>query len=280
MSIETVMAAHVIPMQPVPSSVTANLDLIRPVRAVLFDIYGTLLISGAGGIRTSKRSRASDEKVDSLLKRYAIDLSAGTLFNQYIHEIEAARAKLKSQGIANPEVDVESIWAKILPLSDPSVIRNFAAEFEMLTNPVYPMPGLLPMLEHLRSAGVVLGLISNAQFFTPHLFSLFCGALPEQLGFSPQLLIYSYEYGKAKPSPLLFDLAWENLEKMEIDPESVLYVGNDLRNDVRSAQEVGFMAALFAGDRRSLRLRQDDPGCKNIAPDLVITHLEQLKEII
>jgi len=51
-------------------------------------------------------------------------------------------------------------------------------------------------------------------------------------------------------------------------------------NDIYPAQKVGFQTALFAGDKRSLRLRNDDPRCKNLKPDLVITDLIQLLDHI
>jgi putative hydrolase of the HAD superfamily len=47
-------------------------------------------------------------------------------------------------------------------------------------------------------------------------------------------------------------------------------------NDMLPAYAEGFQTALFAGDKRSLRLREDDPRCKNLSPDLVITDLRQL----
>jgi putative hydrolase of the HAD superfamily len=47
-------------------------------------------------------------------------------------------------------------------------------------------------------------------------------------------------------------------------------------NDIYPARKAGFTTALFAGDKRSLRLRQDDPRCANISADLVITDLYQL----
>ncbi len=59
-------------------------------------------------------------------------------------------------------------------------------------------------------------------------------------------------------------------------PEEILYLGNDIRNDIWPAQAEGFRTALFAGDRRSLRLRADDPDCGNVRPDWVVTGLEQL----
>jgi putative hydrolase of the HAD superfamily len=49
-----------------------------------------------------------------------------------------------------------------------------------------------------------------------------------------------------------------------------------MRNDIWPAQETGLKTALFAGDRLSLRRREDDPDCRKTKPDLEITHLEQL----
>jgi putative hydrolase of the HAD superfamily len=46
--------------------------------------------------------------------------------------------------------------------------------------------------------------------------------------------------------------------------------------DIWPATRLGFKTALFAGDRRSLRLREDDERCRVLQPDLVIDQLEQL----
>ena len=51
-------------------------------------------------------------------------------------------------------------------------------------------------------------------------------------------------------------------------------------NDIFPAQKVGFKTALFAGDQRSLRLRADDPRCRELTPDLVVTDLGQLIGLI
>jgi putative hydrolase of the HAD superfamily len=49
-------------------------------------------------------------------------------------------------------------------------------------------------------------------------------------------------------------------------------------NDIFPAKITGFQTALFAGDKRSLRRRTDDPRCRNLKPDLVVTDLGQLIE--
>jgi putative hydrolase of the HAD superfamily len=63
---------------------------------------------------------------------------------------------------------------------------------------------------------------------------------------------------------------------MGVEPSAVLYVGNDMLKDIHPARSVGFRTALFAGDRRSLRLRQEDSRCRKLSPDLIVTDLGQL----
>jgi putative hydrolase of the HAD superfamily len=49
--------------------------------------------------------------------------------------------------------------------------------------------------------------------------------------------------------------------------------------DIWPATQLGFKTALFAGDGRSLRLREDDERCRAVQPDLVIDHLSQLAQL-
>ena len=125
-----------------------------------------------------------------------------------------------------------------------------------------------------------MGIISNAQFYTPYLFKWFLNSDLEGLGFKRDLLIFSYRLGFAKPSTFLFQTASKKLSNMNISADSVLYVGNDMLNDIYPAKKTEFNAALFAGDKRSLRLRRDDSRCKNLSPDLVITDLIQILDYI
>ena len=121
-----------------------------------------------------------------------------------------------------------------------------------------------------------MGIISNAQFFTPYLFNWFLDSSPGDLGFKSDLIFYSYKSGHAKPSPVMFDAAAKNIMNMDISLHSVLYIGNDMLNDIYPAKMVGFKTALFAGDARSLRLRENHPKCQNLSPDIVIIDLLQL----
>jgi putative hydrolase of the HAD superfamily len=140
------------------------------------------------------------------------------------------------------------------------------------------MPHLRECLGGLRAAGLLLGTVSNAQFYTRDLFEALLGEPVENCGFDPKLQYYSYQYGSAKPGLELFRLAAGALDDRGIAAAEALYVGNDMLNDILPAQSLGFRTALFAGDARSLRRHAGDPRLAKIAPDLVVTDLMSLSE--
>jgi putative hydrolase of the HAD superfamily len=252
----------------VPGSGPGKKPVPAGIKAVLFDLYGTLFISGAGEIAADPESAAGEE--DALA-------AMGAYFRQAVGERHRAA---RDAGTAWPEVVVEEIWAEyrgVFPGGKAGMSpRELALRYELAVNPVYPMSHALETLTALARRGVTLGIISNAQFFSPLLFDAFFNAPPEKLGFDPDLLIYSFKEGEAKPSSRLFAKARELLARRGIGAAETLYAGNDMRNDIVPAAAAGFGAALFAGDRRSLRLRQDDPACAGRRPLLVLKDLQEL----
>ena len=76
----------------------------------------------------------------------------------------------------------------------------------------------------------------------------------------------------------MFERAADSLAARGIVGDEVLYVGNDMLNDVMPAASVGFRTALCAGDARSLRLREGDERIMGVSPDLVLSDLAQLDE--
>ena len=155
-------------------------------------------------------------------------------------------------------------------------LERLAVEYEARANPVWPMPGLTACLRSLRKNRLLLGIISNGQFYTQELFPALLGQRAEFWGFDSELQYYSYQHGRAKPAPELYEMAARALRRRGVKPAGVLYAGNDMLNDIRPARAVGFRTALFAGDARSLRLRQGDPQLDGISPDVVLTALAQL----
>lgn len=277
------------PLEPVPAGLAPSGSFRHPVKALLFDVYGTLFISASGDLGGIRDTSASDDvndfpeswkAIENLAADWVLSLSPDKLLRAYARAVENEQDHLVRQGIDYPEIQIDQIWQRILKLGDIERSRRFALHFELIINPVYPMPNAGRMLLRIHRSGLKTGIISNAQFYTPLMFEYFLGNLPENMGFDPALLIYSYRHGRAKPSPLLFGAAAQTLRKYGILPENALFLGNDMRNDILPAQRTGFQTALFAGDRRSLRLHRDDPCCRGVRPDIIITDLSRLPEMV
>ncbi|MDF1593113.1 MAG: HAD family hydrolase [Desulfobacterales bacterium] len=268
------------PLKPIPTSLRKSGKPLTGIDCVLFDIYGTLLISASGDISLSQNKEQPTGKIEDLIQKYRVESDPQTLMNALDQAIAATHRFKKEQGILFPEVEIDRIWMQVLNNPGREFARKFAVEYELTVNPVYPMPHLEELLQTCRSKKIRMGLISNAQFYTPYLFKWLLDAAPEDLGFHPHLIFLSYQMGVAKPSPELFQKAADALNKMNIQTRAVLFMGNDMLNDILPAKRAGFKTALFAGDIRSLRLRKDDPRCQNLSPDIVLTDLNQLFEYI
>ena len=273
------ISKYIHPLYPEKTDIKPSGSIKKPVKAILFDIYGTLVISGSGGINATENKVTNRHKIEALFKKYSVNSSIDEVNALFVETVKKKHLKLKKNGADYPEIIVEKIWMDLLGLDNLTTARKYAIEFEFITNPVYPMPNLKKTIEYLSSKNY-LGIISNAQFYTPMLIEWFLGSDLKQCGFNDNLLFFSYKFGYAKPSSFLFKLAKKKLKTKNLHPSSVLYVGNDMLNDIYTAQKEGFQTALFAGDKRSLRLREDNVFCKTLSPDITITDLSQLSDYL
>jgi len=280
-------------LEPLPTGEVPVAKRLPGIRAVLFDVYGTLLVSGSGEVGTALAETPAFALRDALGEALVEgDLHQAALTGAEIlsAEISAEHDRLRLVQVDHPEVDIREIWSAVLAklhglglVSGPvSVegIERLAVEYELRVNPVWPMPGGDACLAALRQRGMLLGIVSNAQFYTPLTLEALWGRSPIESGFAPDLCVWSFQLRRAKPSRVLFDAALGVLRSAYgLTPGECLYVGNDMLNDVAAAQPSGCRTALFAGDRRSLRRRADDPRCRGVEPDAVVTTLAEIPAI-
>ena len=295
-------------LQPIATSLKSRLRLLGDVRSVVFDVYGTLLISDAGelGLVASENTKGlqpAQNKLDAELDALDREVlrSLPKMLRSALREdfaptvairaaIEADHKRRKNPKWPCPEVDIVSLWQQVL-LSElnkdmqaslsPFILARFALEYELLHNRVQLMPGALELLHWLAARNFYIGIISNAQFYTPLILSTLLGLESlSQIDIRENLCFWSYLEGCSKPQQLLFSAASAALSEHGVEPGAVLYVGNDMRNDVWGAAQAGFRTALFAGDQRSLRLRSDMAELAEVQPDLIISELGQLKSVL
>lgn len=273
---KAILTRHIEPLEPLATGIAPQGAPAQEVRCILFDVYGTLFISASGDIGRVRPSVHRFEKLKQLLQQYGLQKNPATVMSDLACAIKEHHTEQHRRGIDCPEVVIEEIWQKILKTKQKAIAKKFALKWECIVNPVYPMPNAQAVLAACRVHKQLMGIISNAQFYTPYLFKCFFDSDLSDLGFDNDLIWFSYRCRHAKPSEFMFKAACRKLKERKIPAASVLYVGNDMLNDIYAAQQVGFQTALFAGDARSLRLRRDDSRCRRLKANLVITDLLQL----
>jgi len=223
-----------------PATLRRPTPNFKDYRAIIFDVYGTLLSAPSGGV---KPDPAADALLRHILTKHGLAAPRSPSTALY----DAVCAHHRSSDFRYPEVDLRNLWRAILSLPDDADITELVIQLEAAWRPARLMPGVTESFYHLASAGIMLGLLSNAQ----------CNTLPS-LGecaslFHPDLTILSYQQGIAKPSPALFDLLTTRLASYGIVPSNTLYIGNDPLHDIEPAALRNFRTALFTGDPNSYR---------------------------
>lgn len=275
---------HYPTLEPIATTATPRLKRLPEIKAVIFDVYGTLVISGTGDVGsadTGRHEKALQEALIACGLSATHDISAAT--NRFREIIAQQHEGLRAKGIQTPEVDIIEVWKTWLTdhgfdASSPAA-RSLSVEFECRANPACEMPDARRVIRELQSRNFRLGFVSNAQFFTLDLLEISLQQLPLEYGFDPDLAFFSYRYRIAKPGHDLFALLLKSLDRQGITADEAIYVGNDMLNDVWAASKSGLKTALFAGDKRSLRMRENDERVHGCQPDIVLTSLEQLLDV-
>jgi putative hydrolase of the HAD superfamily len=283
------------PLSPISINHKIKLQKLDGIRCVAFDFYGTMFISAVGDIGV-------DEKQESASTTYfeeALENTGFTILEEKAGErgidlfertVTRYKETAKNNGIDYPEPDIVEVWKDVLTkLKNEQLIDGdlsgdaavcFGIEFEFRINDIWPTPDLGNLLNSLLDRKLTLGIISNSQFYTPIAFEAFMGKDPAGFGFDPDLLIWSYDAGRKKPSTHFYELFVQAAQKKELYPHEVLYVGNDIRKDIQPAKKLGMKTALYVGDERSIRHDQKELEKTGFAPDLVIDDLHQILECL
>jgi putative hydrolase of the HAD superfamily len=291
---------------------------LTDIRAVLFDVYGTLFNYW------KPEFRHENDKQAALLACFAKTISRfamerflkemnpqeapeKTLMDLYHGLIALKHDLAREKHTEFPEVKIEEIWNMIflmLKRRGYTISPEFAGignagieniimesdfvrcvayyyNFHSLGRGLYP--GVSDALGRLNQDNMLLGIVSNAQFYTPVDLTLFlrdqsAGAIDDATRlFEPDLLFFSYEYGVSKPNPVLFRKLFDALYEFQILPSQVLFVGNDLSADIKPAQDAGMKTAFFTGDKESAFLH--DCGGK-VFPDISFASWDELPKRI
>jgi putative hydrolase of the HAD superfamily len=293
-------------LQPLPFP--SNMDMIYDVKVMVFDVYGTLF--NYWRPEFSQESTKQKALLDAFAKTisyfglspYLTDMTPEsppeiTLSDLYHGLISLKRDLLLEKKNEFPEIKIEDAWYAILLMlkrhgfsfnkndygSDKEFARCIAYcyNFYVFSRGLYP--GVADSLQALKQMNITLGIVSNAQFYTPIDLTLFLrdqtnGEIDDRNElFENDLVFFSYEYAVAKPSQFLFRKLFDALYEFHVLPSQTVFVGNDLIADMKPAQEAGMRTAFFTGDHQSAFIHD----CADkVVPDIVFSTWNELPQKI
>lgn len=291
-----------------PAEYTSRVEKLYDVRAVIFDVYGTIINYwrpefDSNDQRTGSILKAFGSVIDRFGMRDTLeslnpDENAEKTLNGFYNGLIALNhEKMAKKGTVYPEVKIEEVWSVIHAILKRNgyVYSNYCkceeCDFPRYTAYTYNFhslgrslySGVVNTLSELNQQNIKCGLLSNAQFYTPIDLTLMIREQSLQKYddfselFEPDLTFFSYEYGVAKPNQLLYRRLFDVLYEYQILPEQTVFVGNDLETDIRPAIEAGMKTAFFCGDRKSTFFNSLEG---KVVPDIVFTNWSELSSKI
>ena len=178
---------------------------------------------------------------------------------------------IKESRVTNREARFEVVLQKLMsqygiPLSGEITLKNL---LEIYYLEVYSKRKLYPevmfVLNNLKNMGVRMGVVSNTtnpRFMKENEM--------QASGLKPyfEFAIYSSDTPYRKPHPSIFELA---IESLNMKPEEILFVGDNLSLDVVGAKRVGMKSAWVNRGRKKIPA--------GVEPDYELHSLEDLLRI-
>ncbi len=296
-----------LPPKPEAPKATAYLKPLPGVRAVAWNIYGTLLRIADGDllfeVPQPLRMQIALEKVDAEFNMwnhmYRKPVAPWKyLLEQYQKLLERQQmAATKVKGDV-PEVSSSQIWRQILAQLEEKDYQydvEFYGDMDQLSEKVAyffhaslqgleAAPNALRALETVAAGHLHQGLLADGQSFTLVQLLRCLGAqgkLPP-LGdlFQPDLIGLSCQVGVRKPSKTLFQAFQQRAGENGLAPDEVLYVSSRLDQDLAVAKAFGMSTALYAGDKLSLKATKEEIANPKLRPDRLLTDLAQIGELL
>ncbi|MGD9202874.1 MAG: HAD family hydrolase [Chitinispirillia bacterium] len=286
------------------TTIVPKISKLHDIKLAVFDIYGTMVqywrqeFSESGN--TEKALLAAFRKTSDffnmteyLEKINPVESPETTLKNFYHGLIALNHEKKLRNGFTFPEIRIEVVWEAIIlilerhgySISNTDIQSKYDCakcmayyyHFHSLGRGFYE--NVFNALIDLKRSNILCGILSNAQFYTEIDLTLFLrdqskNKIDDYLElFDSDFIYLSYEYGVAKPNPILFKRLFDAMKEYQILPHQSVFIGNDLSLDIKPAQEIGMMTAFFCGDTNSAFIHDM---YEKVVPDITFSSWEEL----
>jgi hypothetical protein len=289
-----------------PPKAKPHLAVFPEIRAVTWNIYGTLLRISLGDLVFEHPNEfIMNVALDRTIQEFKMWGSMSRKPGQpadYLREIYGnlliEQKMTPGGGERFPEVLADRLWESFIKKlfqkdyvfdaafygSLNEFSRKVAYFFHASLQGTVCYPGAAFALGHVRERGLHQGLIADGQVFTT--VQLQRGLAGEDSSLDLDAVIpmgnraLSHEVRGRKPSERLFRQALNAFAEQGIMPGEILHVGSRIVQDIIPAKRLGMKTALFAGDKGSLQASPDQ--CKEMAskPDILLTEISQIADVL
>lgn len=236
----------------------------RPIRAVLFDLWGTLIDAGhnAEGMERAVSALSDGVGIDRERLAAALDVAFGEVVGRYadvpfylMNDMFREAMRLAVQAAAG------------VPAPDHVVDTAMEDMWDAWVAGSKPAPGAIETLAALRQAGIPTAIVSfadQAEF----------DRMVDRAGLRglTDFELCSEAARSCKPHAPIFRQA---LAAVGVEPEDAMYVGDTPNHDVVGGNRLGMRTALVAGPHNDMTT-----GSPETVPDHRISHLTEVLEIV
>ncbi len=288
-----------------PLKARPHLSRLSDVRAVLWNVYGTLLAIPPGELLLEHPTPfVMSNALDKTLQEFRMWASmsrkpgqpADDLLRQYRQIL--SEQSLGVGGERHPEIQVERVWEVILKrlmqkdykfdagffgaMNEYS--RKVAYFFHASLQGTACYEGAAVAMKHVTASGLRQGLLGDGQCFTTVQLRRGLAAQDGSVRLddvlNDGLVVLSHELRGKKPSERLFRKALDELQAAGVSPSEVLHVGSRMQQDIIPAKRLGMKTALFAGDKSSIQATAEQLKDHATRPDVLLTELDQITEVV
>ena len=292
---------------PVAVKATPSVSPLPGIRAVLWDVYGTLLRVSDGRFLVYSENEvplqvALEKTIHEFSLWQAMHRKPGPPWRSMIGHYRNITERLSMDATQRRgdliDVDLNEVWREIIDKlrqreyqhdadmygDENEFVEKVAFFFHCCLQGTEARSGAVRAMSDLAAVGIHQGLLADGQSFTlVQLLRALAhqGNLPPLHEiFRPELLILSCQLGIRKPSITLFEYAVSQLRAAGISPAETVHVSCRLKTDLGPAKSVGMKTALLVAEKSGLEAPPELLMDRATRPDRLLTDLSQLASII
>lgn len=289
-----------------PIRAKPHLKKLANIRAVVWNVYGTLL-NISGGILLLQHPNdfvmevALEKTIHEFKMWKAMTRKPGNpahymrlMLQNVIDELKFTSIK----GEKYPELATDQIWLQILKklmqneytyiVSQMGSLQEYAEKiayfYHASLQGTAAYPGAARTLHAVHEQLGWQGLLADGQCCTWVQLKRQLAEQEPTMDFDMFLPadrhVLSYKLLGKKPSERLLRAMLTKLSDRGIEPEQTLHVGSSIDRDLLPAKKFGMRTALFAGDKNSIQATNEQLKNPDTRPDVMLTQLDQITEVI